>query len=108
MIFKDSIAKDIDIFLNLDEFGEIHDINGQEIPCIFISLTQQMSGNSNQNFNGLQGDFRVLYYRTESINIRFQEGESIRIDSARFTINRVENTMGITKIEISSYRGRGL
>lgn len=34
MTFKDQIAKDItDVFMNLDEFSEIHIINGVEMPC---------------------------------------------------------------------------
>lgn len=34
MTFKEQIAKDItNVFMNLDEFSETHNINGTEMPC---------------------------------------------------------------------------
>ena len=32
--FKDMVAKDRDIFLNLEELGEEHDVSGSTITCL--------------------------------------------------------------------------
>ena len=108
MRFRKAIDEDLEIFVNLDEFGEEHEINGQIIPCVFQRLTKEKSGNESRNFDGLHGDFMTLHFRTILIDPLPHEGESIRIDGKRFTIDNVEDMIGMTRLILSSYRGRGL
>ena len=108
MKFRKAIDEDLEIFVNLDEFGEEHEINGQIIPCVFQRLTKEKSGNESRNFDGLHGDFMTLHFRTILIDPLPHEGESIRIDGKRFTIDNVEDMIGMTRLILSSYRGRGL
>ena len=108
MKFTEAIDRDIEIFINLDEFGERHSINGVEIPCILQSYTSEKSGNESRNFDGLHGDFMTLHFRTILIDPLPQQGESIRIDEKRFTIENVEDMKGVTRLILSSYRGRRL
>ena len=108
MKFRKAIDEDLEIFVNLEEFGEEHEINGQIIPCVFQRLTKEKSGNESRNFDGLHGDFMTLHFRTILIDPLPHEGESIRIDGKRFTIDNVEDMIGMTRLILSSYRGRGL
>ena len=108
MRFRKAIDEDLEIFVNLEEFGEEHEINGQIIPCVFQRLTKEKSGNESRNFDGLHGDFMTLHFRTILIDPLPHEGESIRIDGKRFTIDNVEDMIGMTRMILSSYRGRGL
>ena len=108
MRFRKAIDEDLEIFVNLEEFGEEHEINGQIIPCVFQRLTKEKSGNESRNFDGLHGDFMTLHFRTILIDPLPHEGESIRIDGKRFTIDNVEDMIGMTRLILSSYRGRGL
>ena len=108
MRFRKAIDEDLEIFVNLEEFGEEHEINGQIIPCVFQRLTKEKSGNESRNFDGLHGDFMTLHFRTILIDPLPHEGESIRIDGKRFTIDNVEDIIGMTRLILSSYRGRGL
>ncbi len=38
MNFKDYLVKDLDVFINLEEFAEIHDINGNKYPASSIRI----------------------------------------------------------------------
>ena len=108
MKFRKAIDADIEIFMNLEEFGETHNVNGLLIPCILQKYTAEKSGNSSQNFEGLHGDFMTLHFRTILIDPLPHEGESIRIDENRYTVDNVEDMIGVTRLILSSYRGRRL
>lgn len=108
MKFRQAIDADLEVYLNLEEFGEEHDVNGQVIPCVFQTLTQEKSGAESKNFPGLHGDFMTLHFRTILIDPLPQNGENIRIDGKRYTVDNVEDMLGMTRVTLSSYRGRGL
>lgn len=108
MKFTEAIDKDLEIFVSLDEFAEIHEINGYEMNSVFQESTSAKSGNASRNFDGLHGNFQSLYFKRCDMEKIPQEGESIRVDNRRFTVESSEDQKGIVKLELSSYRGRGL
>lgn len=108
MKFTEAIDKDLQIFMNLDEFAETHEINGVEVTCVISTMTHERSGNQSQKFDGLHGDFQTIYIKSDAIERIPAEGESIRVDNRRFTVESTINQQGITRIELASYRGRGL
>lgn len=68
-MFKEYIAKDIDTFINLDEFSEMVNINGTEVPV--VEDHEKLEYKIKKDYDGLIiGD--VLFY------IKFDECRKIR------------------------------
>ena len=105
MKVKELIANDLSVFLNVEEFGEVHIVDNTEIECVFLQHLSQKSGAATKTFEGLYGDFSTLYFKTGELP-SFHEGESVRIDRNRYTVEFVEDQIGITKLTLSSYRQR--
>ena len=104
MKFTEAIDKDLEIFMNLEEFAEKHEINGEEMRCIFDQGTREMNGGDSKNFEGLHGDFATLYVKSGEITRIPKQGENFKIDGQRYTVERVDNLKGIIEISVSAYR----
>lgn len=69
-MFKDILNKDLDIFLNIEEFGEESSING--IPIIVVEDNDGVKEYKNNNADLLYEDLLMIYCRVhdlDSINI---------------------------------------
>lgn len=91
--FKDFAAEDVrNVFLNLNEFAEIHDIDGTKIKCVIDKNVISRIPESE-----LVGDFvnlTTLYADSGDVNEPV-EGEIMSIDNSRHIVQSVshEGTM---------------
>ncbi len=51
MGFKDEVAKDVSVFLNTDEFADIHKVNGVDVPVLI----------DNEQLKKIQADYDGIY-----------------------------------------------
>lgn len=67
MKFKDIIAKDVhEVFINPEEFSEIHTLNGVPMPVQIDSNEQiEREKRVNQNMNGIYVNQKLIYVATE-------------------------------------------
>ena len=91
MTFKEELTADIGgIFLNLDEFGELHVIDGVERPCIIDDSLEGLEGKAaagieNSSMLGLDGEGRTIYLADE-IRPRPVPGQNLEIDGETWTV----------------------
>lgn len=83
--FKDFVKSDIDTFINIDEFADIHSVNGKDIKCIFDEdITEDRSSGVDYRIQG------GLFLRTKAIYVRIEDLEKPVITD-RLTIDGDEN-----------------
>lgn len=95
--FKDMVKKDIDsIFLNLDEFGEKHSWDGVELQCVVDddTMIQQFSA----EFDLLPKGSHLIYANADSFAKRPQVSSVVRFDKIIYTIDEIEEQMGMYRI----------
>ena len=106
--FKDDMREDIYTFVNVQEFSELAWIDGLLMRCQVSSYTGEKSTRQNENFDGLHGDFTVIYFDAAPY-IRKRErlprqGEWLEFNGRRYDIVSVKNELGVAKIVLTAYR----
>lgn len=108
MIFKDYLPQDSLHMLNLEEFGEIINIDDCEIQAVIEVSTNQKSGNRQLNYPALHGDFLELYFRTEDF-LKYKSrlmihGDICHVNGVRYDVEECTDEQGMTHLLLSAYR----
>lgn len=91
MTFRDQLAEDIrSVFLNPDEFGEIHFIDGREVACVVNDGMNAMKGPSADGFDnssmlGIDEQVRTLHL-ADCLSPRPVPGQALEIDGETWTV----------------------
>lgn len=99
--FKDAVAADVkNVFINIDEFAEEHDINGLIVKCVIDKNIT--AGNSfDTSGNPLEGVFTntlTIYVASRDVPVFPVEGELLRVDGSLHIVRKVSNEMGVLEI----------
>lgn len=110
--FKDIIHEDVKTaFLNLTEFGELHDINGVQLPAVVdddlldgeVSISYH--GQSAQRAGGLYSGGIALYISTDDLG-KPKVGTMLKLDGKTYTVVSVSEQDGMYKIDLHKTGGR--
>lgn len=98
--FKDAISNDVKtVFINLDEFADIHDLNGCEVACIVDKdLTTGVNDTITNPLEGVFLNTITIYVATKDIERKPVEGEQIKLDKERYIVRSVSEEEGILVI----------
>lgn len=105
MNFKEIIANDLEIFLNPDEFGEIHELEGQ--PTLIVideNSFNQFSGTMEME-NTMQGIFQstlTIYVKADDFK-KPDVGDRIKLDGNYYEVAGVSESLGLLTINLASY-----
>lgn len=98
--FKDAIANDIDkTFLNLDEFSDIHQIDGMEVKCLVDDDRLDTSAGSYAN-GGVFEHLTELYVSEETIPTPVK-GQSVSLDNRSYVVRSVSIEYGVLRIVLA-------
>lgn len=93
--FKDAIAKDVtDVFLNVDEFADVHEINGERVACVIDTSVVKEAA------DGLEGVFinaKTIYVRVGDIATPV-EGATLYVDGSMHLVRSVSVEDGMLVI----------
>lgn len=103
MSFKDVIARDLNTFINLDEFAEKHLIKGESVVCVIDSdVLAQRNGGTEFGIDELD---IVVYAKTELLEQkgihRTGYGSHIDVDGRIYTVMSWAENMGMSEITLS-------
>ena len=105
--FKDILAKDIDTFLNLKEFSEVHSINGVFLNCLIDDgvLRDNKAGSKDDAYSekyrdGTYYGYETLYVKISDFGKAPTPGALLRIDDEKYFVGKVKEQIGIYEIEI--------
>lgn len=97
--FKQMMAADRGIFLNLDEFGDNHVIEGRSITAI---VDDEVFGESKKGEDiGLAAFDLVLFARVEDLPSQRPSGESLNVDGKECTIISWRTDAGMASVYLS-------
>lgn len=96
MSFKDELLKDIDnIFLNLEDFGETHIIDGKSVVCMLDDDALKMR----QGSNDLSvSESSLLLFAKESDLPRKAAGDTVTINGRIYIIDDWKVNLGVAEI----------
>lgn len=101
MDFKKIINNDIETFMNLSEFGEVHTVDGEEITVIISSNLNQDKNSKKQNqfYYGISQNSLVLTVKESDIS-DYKEADKINLDGDYYNVSKVAKNNGIVDINI--------
>ena len=102
--FKDLVEADREIFINIDELGEAHDIDGTVINVVLedeqIEELKSKQTQSSPTAVLLSQSDLILFAKTEELPERKTRGEILYIDDVGYTVDTWLDEMGITRITL--------
>lgn len=103
MRFKDFIQRDLDVFLNLDEFAEMHEIDGQEIAAVVDKdIIKTYSNNKYERYDGVYKGEIIVYIKADDFTKRPVFGQHIRVDGKLYLVVECNEDAGILEIVLGS------
>lgn len=101
--FKDMVAADNkDVFLNMDEFGEKHNLNGTDCQCILqnSAAVQALSIGEglHKTYPELYGDYLVVNVESGDLSEIPVYGQLFSVDDKNYLVDTVKEDMGMLTI----------
>lgn len=103
MSFKDQIQKDLDtVFLNLDEFAELHYVEGKQIPVVVDN--DQLNKLKQGQILGLVEADMLLIGREKDFPSYLAPGRLITVDGRELIVADSGKDMGLVEVALSQNR----
>ena len=103
MNFQEMLENDLDnVFLNIDELGTLHSIEGKEILCIFDdeALRERQAGAE----LGVSESSILIFAKTKDLPCQKGVNQHLKVDHREYTIDAWDENMGMTQIALSGVR----
>ncbi len=101
MNFKEQLQRDIEeVFLNLDEFAEIHNIEGKKIPVVMD--TDQMDKNV-QILGLIEADMLIMG-KENDFPANLEPGRMLNVDGREMIVANVSRKQGIVEVALRQNR----
>lgn len=105
--FREQLKADFDIFFNLEEFSEAHQINGKCIPCLLDDmelLERKQATREDQHMDGIFLADCLLYVRAADFGSPPKPGRVITVDGKTYRVASAEDEMGVYSICLETCR----
>ena len=103
MKLRDYIYHDVNVFLNTDEFADLHDIDGQMIKALIDSdILNEYSNDKTEMYDGVYRGEIALYVKESDLNYRPVRGQIMRLDGNIYTVKKCADDMGIFRITLEA------
>lgn len=103
MALKDYFAGDLDVFMSLDEFADIHEVNGQKIPVVLDEdILKTRSSYRDVPMDGVYTGRKVIFIKTASLGKAPAIGSISRIDGKLFLVVEVSEARGVLEITVEA------
>ena len=104
--FKDIIANDIhQPFLNVDEFSDLHVLNGVEMPVQMDDIEQiEREKRFNQHMDGVYTNQRLIYVAASDYGPLPKQGSLLTMDGRKFRVVDAIDEGGVYSITLEANR----
>lgn len=106
--FKDIVKADVhNVFLNIDEFSDIHNVNGIEM-AVQIDTNEQIEREKRmaQNMDGVWLNQKLIYVAASDFGPMPRQGSILKLDGKIYTVNDAVDEDGVYSITIEANRTR--
>lgn len=106
MSFKDQIKQDLsDIFLNLDEFADLHRIEGKEVPVVIDSdRMAKLSKIGDNRIHGMDEADMVIMGKASDLPENLDPGRLLNLDGREVIVVTTTSEMGLVQIAVRQNR----
>jgi hypothetical protein len=100
--FKDQIKQDLsDIFLNLDEFADLHRIEGKEVPVVIDSdIMAKLSKIGDNRIHGMDEADMVIMGKASDLPENLDPGRLLNLDGREVIVVTTTSEMGLVQIAV--------
>lgn len=106
MSFKDQIKQDLsDIFLNLDEFADLHRIEGKVVPVVIDSdIIAKLSKIGDNRIHGMDEADMVIMGKASDLPENLDPGRLLNLDGREVIVVTTTSEMGLVQIAVRQNR----
>lgn len=106
MNFKDQIKQDLsDVFLNLDEFADLHRIEGKEVPVVIDSdIMAKLSKSGDNRIHGMDEADMVIMGKASDLPENLDPGRLLNLDGREVIVVTTTSEMGLVQIAVRQNR----
>ena len=106
MSFKDQIKQDLsDVFLNLDEFADLHRIEGNEVPEVNDSdIMAKLSKIGDNRIHGMDEADMVIMGKASDLPENLDPGRLLNLDGREVIVVTTTSEMGLVQIAVRQNR----
>lgn len=106
MSFKDQIKQDLsDIFLNLDEFADLHRIEGKEVPVVIDSdIMAKLSKIGDNRIHGMDEADMIIMGKASDLLENLDPGRLLNLDGREVIVVTTTSEMGLVQIAVRQNR----
>lgn len=106
MSFKDQIKQDLsDVFLNLDEFADLHRIEGKEVPVVIDSdMLEKLSKIGDNRIHGMDEADIVIMGKASDLPENLDPGRLLNLDGREVIVVTTTSEMGLVQIAVRQNR----
>lgn len=106
MSFKDQIKQDLsNIFLNLDEFADLHRIEGKEVPVVIDSdIMAKLSKIGDNRIHGMDEADMVIMGKASDLPENLDPGRLLNLDGREVIVVTTTSEMGLVQIAVRQNR----
>lgn len=106
MSFKDQIKQDLsDIFLNLDEFADLHRIEGKEVPVVIDSdIMAKLSKIGDNRIHGMDEADMIIMGKASDLPENLDPGRLLNLDGCEVIVVTTTSEMGLVQIAVRQNR----
>jgi hypothetical protein len=104
--FKDQIKQDLsDVFLNLDEFADLHRIEGKEAPVVIDSdIMAKLSKIGDNRIHGMDEADMVIMGKASDLPENLDPGRLLNLDGREVIVVTTTSEMGLVQIAVRQNR----
>ncbi len=104
--FKELIASDVhEVFMNTEEFSEIHMVNGKEMAVQIDDIEQiEREKRFKQNMDGIFVQQRLIYLAADDFGPLPKKGAILRLDKRSYTVAEAIAEDGVYSITLEANR----
>ena len=101
MSFKDQIKQDLsDVFLNLDEFADLHRIEENEVPVVIAKLSKI----GDNRIHGMDEADMVIMGKASDLPKNLDPGRLLNLDGREVIVVTTTSEMGLVQIAVRQNR----
>ncbi|MGE7942818.1 hypothetical protein ACQKNB_12090 [Lysinibacillus xylanilyticus] len=103
--FKDFIMEDLDVFFNVDEMADEHELEGQTLDLVVVdSSLEDLKGLGREQLDATQEVYKVfktVYVKSSDFYVPKIDSELV-LDGQRYYVEESGEEMGVIRIVLSA------
>lgn len=100
---KEQLGNDLNVFFNMGEFAEVHNIDGVDLSAVIDSdILKTRSNDKSEQYDGVYASRIAVYTKAADLPERPVYGQQLRLDGKLYTVMECSEEMGVLEIVLGA------